>query len=214
MPLVTPGPGDTTFLWKLNMKINGPVKGFNMKLWLQGKTPADAIAAGNDIAGRLKYIMPADSEIFSAVISKDDSKRDSKMLETAAGPGLYNVATPVVTPSSCDTDEAALLIRFEHSDGASNTMKFCPLPDNVITKRAIISTFALAASYTTPVAAPAAPTLITDWVVNFGGLIGAILFYSAHVSSPHTSGGPYNWSPWLKAIPLRVGRKKGGRAFA
>jgi hypothetical protein len=214
MPLVTPAPGDSTFLWKLNLKINGPVKGFNFKLWLNALTPALAVVAGNDIAGRVKYLLPQDSEIFTATISKDDHKRDSLMLETAAGPGLYNVASSGGSLSSCDTDEAALLIRFEHRDGSSDTKKFCPIPDNCITKRALVSAFALNSSYAIPIANPAVPSDITAWVTNFGGLIQSILFNSVHVSSGHTPGGPYNYALWTKAIPLRVGRKKGGRAFA
>lgn len=214
MPEITPAPSDTTFLWKLNLKVNGPVKGFNLKFWLQGKTPDAAVTAGNDICSRYRYILPADSEIFVATISKDDRKRDSLMLEAAAGPGLYNVATPVVTPSSCDTDEAAVMIRFEHGGGSSDTKKFNPVPDNVITKRAIVSAFALDSSYLVATAVGAAPSVITDWVVNFGGLIRSILNNTVHVKAGHTPGGVYIYENWKKAIPLRVGRKKGGRAFA
>lgn len=214
MPLVTPAPSDLNWLWKLNVKINGPVKGFNFKLWLQGKTAADAVLAGNDICSRIRYILPGDSEVFAATVSKDDSRKDSLFLETAPGPGLYNVASSGGSASSCDADETAIMVRFENADGTSDTKKFCPIADNIITKRAIITAFALPVSWLKPVAAPAAPADISAWVTNFGGLMGAILYYASHVYSGHTSGGPYTYCNFLKAIPLRVGRKKGGRAFS
>jgi len=202
---------ETNPLWHLNFKINAIGRGFNTKFHIADKAEADALTAANDIATRLKILLPTDAEIFYATISRDNTKKDSRFLASALGQGTF-LLDPEDEGSSYDNAGTAILVRFEHTSGGSVTRKFCPIPDGVVTGGQ--PTSPITAITTAPVAAPAASSGADTWFVNFNKFMGAVCFYTHHLVSGHQPGGGYEYFGLNRAYVLRTGKKKGGPVLA
>lgn len=203
-------PGATVGLWKLNFKMNTPTRGFNLGFHIAEKAEADAISAGVKIAKHLKAILPGSVEIVFATVSKDGTKKDSRFIRGATGPGLFVNAAPP-TPTTYDFSQTALLVRLEHSDGASVSMKFGPIPDDVITDELVVDALADVVNFAGP--EPVDPAVFTVWKDNYLTLMQVLIGRTNFVKADHLPGKTYEYFSWQSAFALRVVRKKGGRVF-
>lgn len=203
-------PGATVGLWKLNFKINTPTRGFNLGFHIAEKNEADAIAAGIKVAKHLKAILPTAAEIVFATVSKDGTKKDSRFIRDATGFGKFEVTGPP-TDTTYDFAQTALLVRFEHSDGASVSMKFAPIPDQVITDGLVVDALDDVVSFVG--AEPADPAVFTVWKDLYKSLVQVIILRTNFVKADHLPGKTYDYFSWQSAFALRVARKKGGRVF-
>lgn len=201
----------TGILWHLNVKINTPQRGFQMK-WHMAEV-AESVARSNAIAlcNRFKHLMPTDAEIFFATIAKDDNPRDSRFVPEALGAGSHITPGSTPPPSVYDYPTTSLLVRAEHAAGSSVTRKLGPLPDDIVTDGEVIA--AITNVTTMPVAAPAAWASGDLWATTMNNFLKEIMLFTQHVKSGHAPGGPYTYFPWTAMFPLRVGEKKGGRVF-
>jgi hypothetical protein len=202
-------PGATIGLWKLNFKINTARRGFNMGFHIAEANEATAKTKANKLALHLLAVLPTDSEIVYATISKDDTKKDSRFLRDALGVGKAKDTGPVDT--EYDFARTGLLIRFEHAGGAAVPMKLAPLPDSVVTDGDIIDALDDVVDYVG--ALPADPTVFTVWKTNYASLVKVIILNTNFVKAGHPPGGEYTYFSWQSAFPLRIADKKGGRVF-
>jgi len=199
-------------LWKLTLHINSDRKGFNEIFWIPEQTESAAKTAAIAIAAQRRKVLPADSSIFFAKISKNDSKRDSRYLASSIGAGQYVPPGDPAPESVYDYANTSLLIRFENEDGTSQSRKFSCIPDNVVTAGDLIST--ITAVTAKPNAEPAADAGNADWYAKMNRLMALVTFYCGHVVAGHQPGGQYTYFNFNGAYPMRIGHKKGARVFA
>ncbi len=154
--------------------------------------------------------MPTSAEIFFATISKWDSKRDSRFLPNAVGPGTYveDDGPPVV--SDYDISRTSMLIRLEHDGGGSVTRKFCPVPDSIIFGGKSVDAIDPVIGSAPPLDLPGAAA---DWVTEFKNFMQALIYSTTHIESGGAPGGPYTSRAYLNAYAIRTGVKRGGRVF-
>lgn len=201
----------TGILWHLNLKVNTPKRGLNMKFHMAEVTEATARTQAIALCARLKHLLPTDAEIFFATISKDDHKKDSRFVPEALGAGSHIVAGVSPPPSVYDFPTTSLMVRMEHADGSSVTRKIGPLPDDIVDDGEII--LAVSNVTTVPVAAPAAWAGGDLWAATFNNFMKELMLFTHHVQSGHAPGGPYTYFAWTSMFALRIGQKKGGRVF-
>jgi len=199
-------------LWSANFKINSNERGFNMKFYFAELDEATVKSNANDLAARIKALMPVDSEIFYATINNDNGVRDSRFLKDALGAGVY--VTPgggSPPPTKYDFSRTAFLFRMEHAMGGSVTRKFSCIPDEVVAGGVLTSALPFVA--TLPVGSvPAAGA--ADWVTEMLNFMKAIGNTTVALKSGHVPGGVYQYAAWTGAYGLRIGDKKGGRLFS
>jgi hypothetical protein len=199
-------------LWSANFKINSTERGFNLKFWFANSSEAAAKTGANDLAARIKLLMPVDCEIFYATVNNDNGVRDSRFLKDALGAGAY--VTPgggSPPPTKTDFSRTSFLFRMEHTEGGSVTRKFSCIPDEVVSAGAL--TVALPSVTTLPVGSVPAPGA-ADWVTEFLNFMKALGNNTQAVQSGHTPGGAYKYAQWSSIFGLRIGDKKGGRLFS
>lgn len=203
---------DPNFLWHGNVKINTDTMGFNFKFHVAEKPEADAKIALLKLAALQLLLMPGNSEIVYATVSKDNTAKDSRAVRGALGVGAYvTAAGPPPVPALYNRPDDALLIRFEHLGGGSVTRKIGPLPDTLVVGGNMSITIA---DVDAPVvAAPAEAAPGDAWEVLCNKFMKAFMFYTQHLQSGHQPGTGYTYFPWTAAYVLRVGRKKGGRVL-
>lgn len=203
--------GSGVGLWHINFKINTPDRGFQDKFHVAEMSQGAVLSIAADLALRIRYMMPPDSEIFYATISKDDHKKDSRFVRDALGVGLLQVTGTPAVDTTYDFARTAMLIRFEHAGGSSISRKFAPIADEYTEEGDL--TDPPDDIIGIPGALPAAPTVTTAFKTNLEGLMGAIMKQTHHVQSNHVPGGAYTYFAWENAFYLRVASKKGGRVF-
>lgn len=199
-------------LYHGNLKINTDQKGFNFKFHLVGAS-YDVVRTGAiAIASQMKGVLPTDSEIVYATMSKDNTERDSQFIRDALGSGTFGQTGDPLPAKPFDNSRSALLVRFENAEGQGVSRKINPIPDEVMSDGLLLA--AIADITGTPVAAPAAAAPTDTYAQAFAKLLGALMFYSVYVKTPHAPGGAFLYGPWKNAYVLRQVVKKGGRVFA
>ncbi len=198
-------------LWHVNFKINTKQRGLNTKFHIAGGTETEVKAKANEIATRLRWIMPTDAEIFFATLSKDNHKKDSRFLKDALGAGLSPEAAETPADSVYDWPTTSLLVRMEHEDGSSVTRKLAPLVDVKIEEGALLA--AVDPVIGMPGALPAATLAADTYAVKLNKLMQVLVLNTDHVVSGHAPGGDYVTFRWTSAFAIRIGQKKGGRVF-
>lgn len=201
---------DPVTLWKANLKINTDERGFTFGFHVINASETAARASANDIAARYRALMPLSAEIFFATISKWDSKRDSRFLPDAIGPGEYteDEGPPVV--SDYDIARTSILIRLEHDGGGSVTRKFCPIPDSIVNGGHNVDAIVNVLGTAPPAAAPGAGA---NWEAEFTNFMQALVYSTTHIESGGSPGGPYTSRAYVNAFAIRAGVKRGGRVF-
>lgn len=198
-------------LFHLNFKINTQERGFNLKFHMVGADYAAVTPNALILASYLRNVMPADSEVFYATVSNDNTKRDSRFLRPALGIGLVPaVVGPPAIPSVYDMPETAVLVRLENTEGDEVSRKINPIPD------VQVSDAIFANAITEVVGTPAVPAVAGApgaWAADFNKLLIAIVSITCYVKKNHAPGGAFSWAPWLNAYVLRTALKKGGRVF-
>lgn len=201
-----------SFLWKARFKINTPDGGINFTLHMAETIEADAKTRAADIANRLKSIMPSTCELYACTISKDDTKKDSRLIPNVIGPGLYGIVDDTSDETVYNRFNDAILVRFENVDGGGTTMKICPIPDSIIANGSIVLPISAVTDFAPAVAAGAAQPV--TYATEFTKLMHAIGKYCHHVKvANHVPGGTYTYFPFSSAVVKRVGGKKGARVF-
>ena len=199
-------------LWHGNIKINTDTMGFNFKFHVAEKPEADAISALGALSALMKKLMPVNSEITYATVAKDNHAKDSRFSRAAIGVGAFGMDATPPAGEEYNRPDDCLLIRFEHSGGASVTRKLGPVPDSIIAGGAIDGTFPT--DVTAPVVvSPTAWVTLDTYPAMVTKFMQAFMFYTNHLQSGHSPGGPYVYESWTAAYVLRVGRKKGGRVL-
>lgn len=198
-------------LWHVNFKINTKQRGLNTKFHIAGGSEAEAKTKANELATRLRWIMPTDANIFFATLSKDNHKKDSRFLKDALGAGLSPEAAETPADSVYDWPTTSLLIRMEHEDGASVTRKIGPLVDVKVEEGDLLA--AVLPQEGMPGAPPAATIAGDTYAVKLNKLMQIIMLNTDHVVAGHAPGGDYVTFKWTSAFALRIGQKKGGRVF-
>lgn len=203
---------DPNVLWKCRYHINTPDGGLNFSLHKAEANEAAAQAAFVDIAQRLLAIMPSTCEIFACTMSKDDVKKDGRIIAAAIGKGMYlqSGVSPAATPYNRFDD--CINVRLENSDGSGVTIKIGPVPDTIILGGDMVT---VPANVTDGSVAPAAlGAQPITYATEFTQLMQSICKNCHHVSTKnHTPGGNYTYFTFTKAYATRVSRKKGGRVF-
>ncbi len=198
-------------LWHGNFKILTDEHRFNFKFHIAETDETTAMAVCVDLAARYKKLMPEGGSISYATLTRDNSKKDSRYVKDAIGPGEYvTAAGPPAVPAQYDYSKVCLLVRFEHEDGGSVSRKVNPIPDTKITDGGLIA--AISAVVGLPATVPAVGA--ADWETEFTNFMKAFVKGTHHVVSGHAPGGPYTYFPWKNAYVLRVGDKKGGRLIS
>jgi hypothetical protein len=199
-------------LWDFNIKINSARKGFNCKFHFVAADYATVVPKAVDIAGRLLNVLPTDAEIFFATISNNNTRKDSRFIRAALGPGAHVLGGSSPPASTYDMPQAQLLVRFEDSEGGQVPRKLGPVPD------AYVSSEELTSAINDVVGVPTLPLAAigsgADYFANFNLLMKSIVVHTAHVLTGHAPGGDFQWAPWLNAYVMRTCIKKGGRIFA
>lgn len=203
--------GSAGSLYHINFKINSARKGYNLKFHVANSNEAGAKTVAEDIAGRLKKLMPSDAEIFFCTISNDNTKRDSRFIRGALGAGGHVLPGVSPPPSTYDFPSTAILIRLEHEDGGSVTRKINPIPDDVLESEALLDSISDVVGIPATIGAVGSGA---NWYENFNLLMKSIVKFTHHVKSGHAPGGEYTYFNWANAYVLRAGVKKGGRVFA
>lgn len=203
---------DPNFLWHGNVKINTDTMGFNWKFHVAEKPEADAITSLGALTSLMKKMMPVNSEITYATVAKDNHAKDSRFSRAAIGVGAYGLDLTTPAGEDYNRPDDCLLIRFEHAGGSSVTRKLGPVPDSIIEGGAIAGTFPTDVTAAV-VAAPAAWVTGDTYPVMVNKFMKAFMYYTHHLVSGHSPGGPYVYYGWTAAYVLRVGRKKGGRVL-
>ena len=146
------------FLWKARFKINTPDGGINFSLHLAETLQADAITRVQDIANRLLSIMPSTCALYACTISKDDSKKDSRLVPNVIGPGLYGITAPGDPETTYNQYVDCILVRMENVDGGGTTIKIGPVPDAIIGNGEVILPITSVTDFAPAVAARRAHT--------------------------------------------------------
>jgi len=204
-------PGAVVGLWKLNFKVNTAKHGFNLGFHIAEKSQADAIAAGVKIAKHLLGILPTTAEVVFATVSKDTTTKDSKFIRGALGFGKFEVAGPP-PETTYDSGRTSLLVRYEHADGGSVSMKLPALPDVVVTDEEIIDNLDDVANFIGP--EPADPAVFTVWKDLYKSFVQVLILRTNFVRAGHLPGDEYTYFTWESAFPMRIVDKKGGRVFS
>lgn len=200
------------FLWRVRFKINTPDCGQNFLLQIAEKTEAVAIAAVVDIAARLRALMPSTCEIYSCTISKSNTKRDSRIVPGAIGPGLYlqSGVSPAATVYNQATD--CFLIRFEDDDGGGVSLKIGPIPDTeILNGDAVHVPVGVTDGTIAPAVLAAQPI---TYATEFTQLMQSIA-KNCHLvqTKANVPGGAYTYTVFKTANFKKVAKKKGGRVF-
>jgi hypothetical protein len=198
-------------LWHLNFKINHGRRGLNSKFHIAGGTEAEVKVKAIEISTRLRWIMPTTAEIAFAAISKDNTKKDSRLVPGALGNGLSPEASETPAESVPDLATTCLLIRMEHEDGGEVTRKIGPVLDVFVENAEAVA--AITDVVGVPVAAPAASIAGDTYAARVNKLMRTLVMLTSHVVSGHAPGGDYTTFIWQNAYFMRVGQKKGGRVF-
>lgn len=201
------------FLWKLRFKVNTPDGGLNWMLHIAEKTFAQANTVAEDIASRYRSLMPETCEIYHCTLSKDNPKKDSRIVKAAIGDGLYHadVEDPEFD-STYNRFDDVLLIRFENEDGWGITHKFGPVPDGIIVAGEMPLAPVSVTDIAPAVAAQAAQPV--TYATELTKLMHAIAKNTHHVQTAgHTPGEGYTYYNFERAHFIRTGKKKGGRVF-
>jgi hypothetical protein len=198
-------------LWHLNLKINHGRRGLNCKFHVAGGTETEVRTKAIEIATRYKWIMPTSSEIVFATISKDNTKKDSRLVPGCLGPGLSPEAVEVPADSVPDLPTTSLLIRMEHEDGGSVTRKIGPVIDVFVADAEAVAAIADVTSM--PLVLPPASAAADAYALRVNKLMQVLVMNTNHVVSGHAPGGEYTTFLWTAAYFIRVGQKKGGRVF-
>lgn len=197
-------------LWHANYKINTTGRGFQWRSSIAGVDENTAVLVAEDLATRMKKLLPADAAIVFATLSNDNSVRDATFLDTALGGGEFEEAAgPPVVLGKVDQDQTAIQLRLENIDRQSVQRYWNPIPD------AILSGDALAAAVTnivtTPGVIPAAGA--ATWYLEMSNFMATLVKSTHYVKSGHASGGIYQYAAWRKCFVIRTAKKKGGRSF-
>lgn len=203
---------DGKALWHITYDINADDRGFTSTFKVAEVTETAAVAVAVDLGARLLTLLPTDTEIYFAKVSRDDAQRDALMIPEAMGVGLYQSAAgpPVVNPPY-DAPRTALVMRNEDANNLPVPWKLCPIPDNVVTAGAL--TLKPDPVRGIPVALPAANDVTATYAANLAKLMAAIVFQTHHIVGGHPAGAAYTYFPWKNCYFNRVGQKKGGRVF-
>jgi len=197
----------TGTLWHAIYKINAGEWGFNMKFHMAEIDEATARSRGIEIGQRFRKVMPTESEIFFAAISKDNSKKDSRFLRAATGDGQHLVSP--ATTSTWDNARSSLSVRFEDDQGGEVTRKFAPIPDSVVTGGQLASPMDdILPPAMGPVPAAGAGV---DWYAEYKNLLLYLCLNTHRVVAGHPPGGAYEYFPWVGAYPLKISVKRGAR---
>lgn len=202
----------TGLLWHINFKINTPVKGFQQKFHVPNVNEAAAMAIAVRLGLRLRYLMPSVCEMFYGTLTKDDHDQDSRRIVGAIGQGLYGQTGSSPAATKPDNSRSAVLCRFEHSAGSGVNMKFCPLPDAVVTDDSLNTIPDSVVGV--PVGAIDDPGAGLDWYVEFTNLMKDIVLSCKAIKSGHAPGGAFKYADFLNAYYTRLSVKKGGRIFS
>ena len=202
----------TIGLWKAVFKMNGIYHGFPLSFHLAEKTESQARTIAEDIGAKLKIILPPSAEIFYATIAKTDTRKDSRFIPGAVGPGVAQVsAGPPIVPMTLNHERDCLRVRFESLGPQPVTRLFPLLPDEQVEDQELVNP--IDAVTDIPVANPAVPTNLTAWATNYNVLLKTLVFSTHHVKTHDTPGGVYTYYTWNAAYPGAIGTKKGGRLF-
>jgi hypothetical protein len=198
-------------LWHANFKINAGRKGYQFKTHIAGVSEEAAITAAEDLAARMRALMPSNGEIVFATIALDNAVRDAGFLPGALGAGEYvEDEGPPVEPAFYDASFTALHIRMETPDRHSVQRIFNPIPDSVLTEGLLGGDVADVTAL--PSSVPAVGAGAT-WYEEFSNFMKALVKNTHYVKHGHAPGGVYQYSAWRKAFLVRVTKKKGGRSF-
>lgn len=212
--MITGHSGPDNYLWKLRFKVNTPDGGSNLLLHLPDMTLVAAKAAALKIGIAYKALIPSTCELRRSTISKSNTKKDSKLLKSLRGDGLYGgiAADPPVVPTVYNNAENCIKTRFEDVDGGGVTLNIGPVPDAIITAGDIPLPIASVEDMT--VADPAAPVQPVLYSTAFAALMLLIGKYCCRVESKtNVPGGDYLYARFESAHVLGVGKKKLGRIF-
>lgn len=206
------GSGDgADLLWKLRVKVNTPDGGLNWSLHAKG---VEATVRTNfaDIVNRYKSLLVSTSEIYSAIMSKDNHKKDSRIITGVVGPGLYGQSGSAPLETVYNKCDDAILCRFENEDGGGTSLAIGPVPDTIIKNQEIELPISGITDLTPAVAASAAQPV--TYATEFTKLLHAIGKNCIHLQTKdHVVGGAYTWFAFVAAHVKRVTRKKTGRVF-
>lgn len=203
---------DQKALWHLVYDINADDRGFTTTFKVAEATEADAMLVGIDLGKRLLTLLPTDSEIFFAKLSRDDSARDALMIPEAMGPGTYQSAAgpPAVNPPY-DAPQTCLVMRLEDSNNVPVPFKLAPIPDNVTTGGALSTKPDPVRGM--PGALPADNDIADTYAQNLNKFMAAIVKQTHHIIGGHSPGAGYTYFPWKNCYMNRLGKKKGGHVF-
>jgi hypothetical protein len=163
------------------------------------------------LGAHLKAMLTTDCEVFYATMSRDDHKRDSRYLPAAVGAGTLEPAAPPAAAGAYDEARTAMLFRLEDTDGSEVTMKHAPMPDSAVLGGAFVN--AIAAVVGLPGALPADPAPGDTFAAIANNFFKTIVKGTHHVVGGHAPGGLYTFFNWINCYPMRIGKKRGGRAF-
>lgn len=201
-----------TFLWNVRYKINSPDGGLNFKLAIPDKTEVNARAIAVDIGLRLRSIMPSTCEIFSASMSKSNTKKDGKLLPNVIGDGQYGQSGATPAPTTYNRYDDCINVRAEDGDGQWVIVKIGPVPDTIISGGDIVIPIAAVLDTAGPL--PAIPVQPVTYNTEFTNLMLAIAKGCARVESKtNMPGGTYKFALFNAMHVIKVGKKKGGRIF-
>jgi len=199
-------------LWKLRFKVNTPDGGLNWMLHIAEKTFADAHTIAVDIASRYRALMPETCEVYHCTLSRDNPKKDSRIVTAGLGDGLYHFEEVVENVSTYNRFDDVLLVRFENQDGWGITHKIGPVPDGIIIAGEVPLPPASVTDIAPAVAAQVAQPIV--YATEFTKLMHAIAKNTHHLqTAEHTPGEGYIYFNFERAHFIRAGKKKGGRVF-
>ena len=203
-------PADT-LVWHANFKINTDEGGYMFGFHQVGADEALVRTRFDDVASRLKKLMPKSADIFYASFSKLTAERDGRYLHLAKGPGEYVEVVGPPEVSDYDFPDTCINIRLETATGKIATHKFCPVPDEIVTGGMV--TASITPVIGMPAGAIGAPGSGADWFAEFTLLMEALTKYAVHIPSAWVPGGEDQSTVYANCFATRVGSKKGGRVF-
>lgn len=200
------------YLWKLRFKVNTPDGGLNWMLHIAEKPYATAQAIAEDIASRYRALMPETCEIYHCTLSRDNPKKDSRIVKAALGDGLYHFEEVTPNISTYNRFDDVLLIRFENEDGWGISHKFGPVPDGIIVAGEVPLPPVSVTDIAPAVAAQAAQPVV--YATELTKLMHKIAKDTHHVQTKdHIPGETYVYYNFERAHFVRAAKKKGGRVF-
>jgi hypothetical protein len=210
--MAAPPDGLVGSLWNLNIKINSSDQGFQDKFHIVNSDPAAAKVSAIAVATAYRRILPADGcEIFYATISNYNTKRDSRYLRSATGPGLFLTSTGPDVGAKYDVAQTMMKVRMENSDGGAVPIKVGPVPDAIFTGGAVVPTINDVVA-TFAGADPVAGDL-TDYGLQMENFLKILTKHTVYLKSTAIPGGAFTYWPWVAAFPMGPGKKKGSRSF-